>query len=179
MLNKTPEENILFLLLKWEILTPEEELKCNETKENKQFKIKYFPAFRVPTQAKEPDRVRNLILSTLKVWVLFIWLPIHLSTHSVFQVSYVRPFYCRKIGDKFRNVFIFTSKNRTKAWKSLSEKKWGNVADHNICRMCENVCIALSCTRKNFEERIGSFWQSRWQAVLLLAMTKRATSHTI
>lgn len=46
MLNKTPEENILFLLLKWEILTSEEEINSNETKENKQVKIKYFAAYR-------------------------------------------------------------------------------------------------------------------------------------
>lgn len=43
--------------------------------------------------------------------------------------------------------------------------------------MC--VHIALSCMRKNLEGRTGSLGQSRWHAVLLLAITKRATSQTI
>lgn len=41
------------------------------------------------------------------------------------------------------------------------------------------VHIALSWMRKNLEGRTGSLGQSRWHAVLLLAITKRATSQTI
>lgn len=45
--------------------------------------------------------------------------------------------------------------------------------------VCLSVCIALSCMRKNLEGKTGSFGESRWHAVLLLAITKRATSQTM